>query len=97
MVTESRRRNAVFSNNKLKLGTFATNTVGGIHTLAPDGYRPTWENSLRAAKVADSAGFEALLGLARWKSVGGEMPIDHRGGIVLDPFTWAAGIAMATN
>jgi alkanesulfonate monooxygenase SsuD/methylene tetrahydromethanopterin reductase-like flavin-dependent oxidoreductase (luciferase family) len=97
MASESRRRNAVFGSNKLKLGTFATNTVGGIHTSAPDGYRPTWENSLRAAKVADSVGFEALLGLARWKAVGGEMPIEHRGGIVLDPFTWAAGIAMATK
>ena len=97
MVTESQRLNAVFNKNKLKLGTFATNTVGGIHTSAPDGYRPTWENSLHAAKAADSAGFEALLGLARWKSVGGKAPIEHRGGYVLDPFTWAAGLAMATN
>ena len=97
MVTERRSGNAVFNSNKLKLGTFATNTVGAVHTVAPDRYHPTWENSLRAAKAADCAGFEALLGLARWKSVGGKAPIDHRGGIVLDPFTWAAGIAMATN
>ena len=97
MVTESQRRNAVFNNNKLKLGTFATNTIGSIHTAAPDGYHPTWENSLRAAQAADKAGFEALLGLARWKAVGGKLPIEHRDSIVLDPFTWAAGIAMATN
>ena len=97
MVTESQRRNAVFNNNKLKLGTFATNTIGAIQTVAPDRYHPTWENSLRAAKAADKAGFEAILGLARWKSVGGKLPIDHRGGIVLDPFAWAAGLAMATS
>ena len=51
MVTESQRLNAVFNKNKLKLGTFATNTVGGIHTSAPDGYRPTWENSLQIGRA----------------------------------------------
>jgi alkanesulfonate monooxygenase SsuD/methylene tetrahydromethanopterin reductase-like flavin-dependent oxidoreductase (luciferase family) len=80
----------------MKLGTFATNTIGSIHTAAPDAWNPTWENSLRAAKMADNAGFEALLGLARWKSAN-PGPIDHRGGIVLDSFTWAAGLAMATS
>jgi alkanesulfonate monooxygenase SsuD/methylene tetrahydromethanopterin reductase-like flavin-dependent oxidoreductase (luciferase family) len=89
-------RNALFNKNRLKLGTFATNTVGSIHTIAPDAYRPTWENSLRAAKLADSAGFEALLALARWKGLA-KVGIEHRGGVVLDPFVWAAGIAMATT
>jgi len=80
----------------MKLGTFATNTIGSVHTTAPDAYNPTWENSLRAAKAADAAGFEALLALARWKPLA-PAPIDHRDGIVLDPFTWAAGIAMGTS
>ena len=96
MVTATQSRNPLFNANRMKLGTFATNTIGSIHTAAPDGWNPTWENSLRAAKMADSAGFEAMLGLARWKSAN-PGPIDHRGGVVLDPFTWAAGIAMATN
>lgn len=96
MTNSTQSRNPIFNKNRLKLGTFATNTVGSIHTVAPDCYRPTWENTLRAAKIADSAGFEALLALARWKAVA-EVPIDHRGGVVLDPFIWATGIAMATE
>ena len=69
MTTAGHARNPLFNKNRLKVGTFATNTVGSIHTVAPDAYRPTWENSLRAAKLADGAGFEALLALARWKGL----------------------------
>ena len=96
MTTPGQARNPLFNKNRLKVGTFATNTVGSIHTIAPDAYRPTWENSLRAAKLADSAGFEALLALARWKGLA-KAGIQHRGGVVLDPFVWAAGISMATT
>ena len=96
MVT-ARNRNPLFNGNRMKLGTFATNTIGSMRTVAPDAWNPTWENSLRAAKMADSAGFEAMLGLARWKGAADGLPIDHRGGIVLDSFTWAAALAMATN
>ena len=96
MTTPSQARNPLFNKNRLKLGTFATNTIGSVQTLAPDAYRPTWDNSLRAAQLADSAGFEALLALARWKGLASS-GIHHRGGVVLDPFTWAAGISMATK
>jgi FMNH2-dependent dimethyl sulfone monooxygenase len=92
----SQSRNPLFNKNRMKVGTFATNTIGSVHTSAPDAYEATWENSLRAARAADAAGFEALLALARWKAVA-PGPMDHRGGIVLDPFTWAAGIAMGTR
>jgi alkanesulfonate monooxygenase SsuD/methylene tetrahydromethanopterin reductase-like flavin-dependent oxidoreductase (luciferase family) len=96
MIALNNNRNPLFNNNRLKLGTFGTNTIGSIHTIAPDAYRPTWENTLRAAQAADSAGFEAILALARWKN-SAKVPITHRGGVVLDPFAWAAGLAMATT
>jgi hypothetical protein len=35
--------------------------------LAPDAFQPSLDNALKAAKMADSAGFEALLALARWR------------------------------
>ena len=89
-------RNPIFNNNKFKIGTFATNTIGSVHTVAPDGYKPSWENSLRLAKLADRAGFEALLGLARWKNPG-KHALGHRGNFVLDSFTWTAALAMATE
>ena len=96
MTTTDPPRNPLFNKNRLKLGTFATNTVGSIHSIAPGAYQPTWENSLRAAQLADSAGFEVLLALARWKGLA-KAGIQHRGGVVLDPFVWAAGISMATT
>jgi FMNH2-dependent dimethyl sulfone monooxygenase len=90
------RRSPIFNRNKLKIGTFATNTIGSVHSVAPDAYVPSWENSLRFAKAADRAGLEAILGLARWKNPGNHA-LTHRGNFVLDSFTWAAALAMATE
>lgn len=97
MPASIRSANPVFNKNKLKLGTFATNTVGSVKTLAPDSYKVTWENSLSVAKAADAAGLEAILGLARWKDPGTGHIHDARGNIVFDSFTWTAGLAMATK
>jgi FMNH2-dependent dimethyl sulfone monooxygenase len=89
--------NPVFNTNKLKLGTFATNTIGSVKSVAPEAYKVTWENSLRAARAADAAGLEAILGLARWKNAGTGHIHNDRGNIVFDSFTWTAGLAMATK
>ena len=88
--------NAMSNTNRMKLGTFGTNARGSAHTRAPDTHKPTWENTLRAAQLADGLGLEAILGLARWKGVIDSDP-DHPSGVVLDPFTWAAGLAQATT
>ena len=89
-------RNPIFNKNKVKFGTFATNTIGSVHSIAPDAYKPSWENSLKFAKMADRAGIEAILGLARWKNPG-KHAIGHRGNFVLDSFAWTAALAMATE
>ncbi len=96
MTSTNGGRNAVFNNNLMKLGTFGTNGRGGVLTVAPDAHKPTWEATLRAAKLADEAGFEALLAFARWKGFTQAAP-DHPSGVVLDPFAWAAAIAQATS
>lgn len=88
--------NPLFNSNRLKLGIFGTNGKGGAQTLAPENYKPTWKASVDTARMADAAGFEAIVAYARWKSyIPGRA--DHPSGIVLDPFTWAAGIAQATS
>lgn len=89
-------RNPLHNGNRLQLGTFATNGRGSAHTVAPDRFLPTWENTLRVAKMADKAGLELLLGIARWKGV---VPGDaeHSSGVIFDPFTWSAAIAQATT
>ena len=89
-------RNGMSNTNRMKLGTFGTNARGTAHTRAPDTHKPTRPNTLHAARLADALGFEAILGLARWKGVVDNTP-DHPSGVVLDPFTWAAGLAQATS
>ncbi len=88
--------NPLFNTNKLKLGIFGTNGKGGAQTLAPEQYKPTWKASVETATMADKAGFEAIVAYARWKAYIPGRP-NHPSGVVLDPFTWAAGIAQVTN
>lgn len=87
--------NPLFNSNKLKLGTFCSNTVANM-TLVPEQWRPTWANCLEAARVADEAGLEAVVPIARWKGYLDDKP-DHPSNEVLDVFTWAAGLSQATR
>jgi alkanesulfonate monooxygenase SsuD/methylene tetrahydromethanopterin reductase-like flavin-dependent oxidoreductase (luciferase family) len=88
--------NPLFGDNRLKLGLFCTNGPGAAQTLVPEAPATSWEMSLRTARAADRAGFEAVVPFARWKGYPENRP-DHRSGVVLDPFTWAAGIAAVTE
>jgi dimethylsulfone monooxygenase len=87
--------NPIFNDNKLKLGTFCTNTVPNM-TFVPEVLAPTWKNTLAGALAADSAGMEAIVPIARWKGYLDDRP-EHPSNDVLDVFAWAAGIAQATH
>ena len=87
--------NPLFNGNKLKLGTFCSNAIANL-TLVPERWRPTWANCVAAARLADDAGFEAIVPIARWKGYEDGKP-DHPTNEVLDVFTWAAGLAQATS
>jgi FMNH2-dependent dimethyl sulfone monooxygenase len=88
--------NPVFGGNRLKLGIFCTNGPGASQTLVPERHTTSWDFSLRTALAADHAGYEAVVPFARWKGYPAGKP-GHYSGDVLDPFTWAAGIAQATE
>jgi dimethylsulfone monooxygenase len=88
--------NPVFGTNRLKIGVFGLNGKGSAHTLVPEAYKPTWENALEAAQIADAAGYEAIVAYARWKGYIPGQP-NHPAGIILDPFAFAAGIGQATK
>ena len=88
--------NPLFGPNRMKLGIFSTNGKGASQTLVPEAYRATWALSVETAQLADRAGYEAIVPYARWKGyVDGKNA--HPSGVVMDPFTWAAGIAQATS
>jgi alkanesulfonate monooxygenase SsuD/methylene tetrahydromethanopterin reductase-like flavin-dependent oxidoreductase (luciferase family) len=91
----SQPRNPIFNDNKLKLGTFCTNTIANM-TFVPELLQPTWANTLAAAQIADAAGLEAVVPIARWKGYLDERP-NHPSNVVLDVFAWAAAMAQATK
>lgn len=88
--------NPLFNDNKIKLGIFAMNGKGGAQTLVPEAHQPSWRNSVETAKLADDAGLEAIVPYSRWKGYFSNNPT-HASGVVMDVFTWAAGIAQATS
>jgi FMNH2-dependent dimethyl sulfone monooxygenase len=82
-------------SNKLKLGVFAQNMRGGAAiTTAAGTLDGVWAEQPRIAQAADRAGFEFLLPVSRWRSLGG--PSDFAGN-VLEVFTWAAAVAAITD
>lgn len=90
------RTSPIFNSNRLKLGTFCTNGRGAAHTLVPEANQLDWKLAVELARTADQAGYEAVVPFARWKGYIKDKP-NHVSGNVLDPFTWAAGIAQATE
>src|ERR1700689_4614264 len=83
--------NPLFNDNKLKLGTFCTNTIPNM-TFVPEVLPPTWKNTLAGSLLADKAGLEAIVPIARWKAYLEDRP-DQPSNDVLDVFAWSAGIA----
>lgn len=87
--------NPLFGDNKLKLGLFGVNVSSGCTiTKAPERFRATWPETVAIAQMADRYGYEALVPVARWKGFGGETNFN---GTNFDTYTWAAGIAQATQ
>jgi dimethylsulfone monooxygenase len=90
-----RGTNPLFSDNKLKLGIFATNVSNGCAiTTAPEAYELNWPNALSIAEIADRHGYEALVPVARWKGFGGPSNFN---GTNFETYTWAAGLSQATK
>ena len=87
--------NAVFNDNQLKLGTFCTNVSSAASMSMIDGrFEATWPNTLRLAQIADDAGFEALVPVARWRGFGGTTNVN---GSTFETYTWAAGLGVPTK
>jgi FMNH2-dependent dimethyl sulfone monooxygenase len=82
-------------SNRFKLGVFSMNADGGLAlTTVPERWRAGWEDNVRAARIADAAGLEFLLPIARWRGFGGRTRAREHS---FETFTWAAGLAMATE
>ena len=91
----ARRNNPLFSENKLKIAVFGTNVSHGCSMTFADGtVKVDWSESVRIAQAAERAGFDAIIPVARWKGLGGDINFNHR---CFETYTWAAGLAALTD
>ena len=78
-----------------RLGLFATNADGGLAiTTVPERWRASWADNLAAARIAEAAGFDFLLPIARWKGFGGVTNVREHS---FETFAWAAALAASTQ
>ena len=89
------RANALHNANKLKLGLFSLNADGGIAiTKVPERWQAGWADIVDVARMADRAGFEFILPIARWKGFGGELDVRT---LCFETFTFAAALGAITE
>src|SRR5580765_4714325 len=63
----------MFGPNLFKLGIFSANADGGLTlTRVPERWPAHWDKVVEVAQMADRAGIEFFLPIARWKGFGGE-------------------------
>src|SRR6478752_6510348 len=90
-----RDRIAMHSNHRLKIGLFGPNCSSGrAVTLVPERWSGSWPDNLKLARMADEAGLDFLLPIARGKGYGGDT--DYQGA-TLETLTWASGLLAATQ
>ena len=83
-----RATNPLFNDNRLKLGVFGANvSYGCAITMAEGALELTWPNARTIATMADRAGLEAMVPVARWKGFGGRTNFN---GICFETYAWSA-------
>jgi alkanesulfonate monooxygenase SsuD/methylene tetrahydromethanopterin reductase-like flavin-dependent oxidoreductase (luciferase family) len=93
--SELQSRIGTFSRNKLQLGLFGLNLSSGRSaTKVPERWSGSWDDNLRAAVMADDAGLDFHLPVARWKGYGGATNFEGAG---FESTAWACGLLAATK
>jgi FMNH2-dependent dimethyl sulfone monooxygenase len=91
---QAERRTRIRDGNRFKLGLFGMNCSGSVATRAPERWLADWPSTLKAARLADEAGLEFLLPIARWAGYGGET---DRHGTTFETLSWASALLSATS
>src|SRR6516162_9488006 len=90
MHDDRRSLNALYSDNRLKLGVFGANVSNGCAaTTAPGRLEMNWPNSRDIVTLADLAGFEAVVPVARGET--------NFNGTCFEALAWAAAMGAVTN
>ena len=86
---------ALADGNGFKLGLFGLNTDGGIAiTTVPERWRARWNEIADVARMADRAGLDFLLPIARWKGYGGQTNVRNA---CFETLTHGAALAALTQ
>jgi len=90
-----KNRIAMYNGNALKIGLFGANCSSGRSaTTVPERWSASWPDCLKLARLADDAGLDFMLPIARWKGYGGDTDFHGRS---LETITWAVGLLGATR
>lgn len=82
-------------NSSFILGIFAANCSGGMSPSSlEDSWKGTWQENLELAQMADQAGIDFMLSVARFIGFGGQKDFQ---GAVLEPITWTAALLAKTD
>ncbi len=84
-----------FGTNRFKFGVFGLNCAGGMTpSRAPERWRADWGDIVHVSQMADDAGVEFLLPIAKWHGLGGKADMWGRS---FETFTQAAALGALTK
>jgi FMNH2-dependent dimethyl sulfone monooxygenase len=84
-----------FGANRFKFGVFGLNCAGGMTlSTAPERWSADWDEIAEVAGMADTAGIEFLLPIAKWHGLGGKADMWGRS---FETFTQAAALGALTK
>jgi alkanesulfonate monooxygenase SsuD/methylene tetrahydromethanopterin reductase-like flavin-dependent oxidoreductase (luciferase family) len=91
----SRASNPLFGPNRFKLGVFSANCDGGLTmSLAPERWPCEWDDIAAMSQLADAAGLEFILPVAKWRGYQGKANIYGRS---FETLTHGAAVAALTK
>ncbi len=83
-----------FGTNKFKFGLFGINCSGGcVLSEAPERWNADWDDVVKLAQMADEAGVEFILPIARWRGLGDSFVWEKS----FETFTQAAALGALTK
>lgn len=90
-----RERNPLFGPNRFRLGIFSANCDGGLTmSLAPERWKCEWDDLAAMTRIADEAGIDFILPVAKWRGYQGRANIYGRS---FETLTHGAALAAITR
>jgi alkanesulfonate monooxygenase SsuD/methylene tetrahydromethanopterin reductase-like flavin-dependent oxidoreductase (luciferase family) len=89
------RSPGLLDGHGFKLGLFGSNCSGGLaFTKVAERWDGSWDDNSKLADLADAAGLECMVPIARWKGFGGTANVNASS---FETITWATGLLARTH